>query len=495
LILCQEFKLFILLIGNNNMSNKLADIKKDFAQWYQDVLAESEFIDQSPTKGCFVLRPYCYALWENMTKVLDQKIAQTGTQNAYFPLLIPESFLKKEAKHVEGFSPELAVVTYAGGEKLEEPLVVRPTSETIIYYMFARWIKSWRDLPLKVNQWANVVRWEMRTRPFLRTTEFLWQEGHTAHATHEQAIEMAEEILQLYKNFIEDYLAIPAVDGMKSDSEKFAGGERTYCIEGLMQDGKALQMCTSHVLLQSFAAAFDIKFQDEGGVLKVPYCSSWGATTRLIGALIMTHGDQRGLVMPPKIAPIKAVIIPIYKTEEEKQKVLDQAFKLKERLCKKDFIVNIDDRDQMSPGAKFYHWEIRGVPVRIEIGPKDIEKDQVVFVNRVEEGKGGKSFVSMQNVEVAFAELLEKIQKQLFENAKKRLQENWHQADDLSSFGAALENESGFYQVGWCGDPSCEAKLKDHKATIRCLLKQKDHKTCFSCGKSSKTDVLVAKSY
>jgi prolyl-tRNA synthetase len=477
------------------MSNKLTDIKKDFALWYQDVLAQSEFVDQSPTKGCFVLRPYCYSLWENIQRILNKKIKETGTQNAYFPLLIPESFLKKEAKHVEGFSPELAVVTHAGGEKLEEPLVVRPTSETIIYYMFAKWIKSWRDLPLKVNQWANVVRWEMRTRPFLRTTEFLWQEGHTAHATHQQAVDMAEQALQLYKNFIEHYLAIPVVAGIKSDSEKFAGGERTYCIEGLMQDGKALQMCTSHVLLQSFAAAFDIKFQGEDGTLQVPFCSSWGATTRLIGAIIMTHGDQRGLVLPPRIAPIKAVIIPIYKTDQEKQIVLEKALKLKELLYKDDFEVVIDNNEQLSPGAKFYHWEIRGVPVRIEIGPKDIEKDQVVFVNRIVEGKEAKTFVSMQNVESALHELLEKIQIQLFEKAKKQLHESWHQADKLEKFGPILESDNGFYQTGWCGDPECETKLKEHKATIRCLLKQKDHESCFSCGKSSKTDVLVAKAY
>ncbi len=476
--------------------DKLADIKKDFAQWYQDVLTQSEFIDSSPVKGCFVLRPYCYALWENIKSVLDRKIAQTGTQNAYFPLFIPESFLKKEAEHVQGFSPELAVVTHAGGKKLEEPLVVRPTSETIIYYMFAKWIKSWRDLPLKINQWANIVRWEMRTRPFLRTIEFLWQEGHTAHAKHEQAVEMAEKILRLYKNFIQNYLAIPVVAGKKSESEKFAGAESTYCLESMMQDRKALQMGTTHVLLHSFSQAFDIKFQAEDGSLKTPYCSSWGVSTRLIGAIIMVHGDQNGLIMPPKIAPIKAVIVPIYKKDEEKELVLSKAKEIKEKLCKQDFIVVLDDDEQKTPGAKFYEWELKGVPVRIEIGPKDIQKDQIVLVNRAQEDKSKKkTFVNMQEVDTALKELLDQIQKQLFDRAKEKLDKNWHQADKLEKFGPIFDKENGFYQTGWCGSMDCEAKLKDFKGTIRCLLEKKEHDSCFSCGKSSKTDVLVANSY
>ncbi len=475
---------------------KLADIKKDFAQWYQDVLAESEFIDYGPTSGFFILRPYCYALWESIKTVLDEKIAQTGTQNAYFPLLIPESFLKKEAKHVEGFAPEVAVVTHAGGKKLEEPLVIRPTSETIVYHMFSKWIKSYRDLPLKINQWANVVRWELRTRPFLRTREILWQEGHTAHRTQEEAAQMAEQILKLYKDFIENYLAIPVIAGMKSESERFAGADRTYCVEGFMQDGKALQMGTTHVLAHSFSESFDIKFQDEDGEVKSPHCSSWGVSTRLIGALIMAHGDQNGLIMPPKIAPIKAVIIPIYKKEEDKAEVLKKANELKAKLCKQNFIVIIDEDEQLTPGAKFFHWELKGVPVRIEIGPKDIEKNQVVLVNRVEEDRSKKkSFIDMQNIEQALNDLLETIQKQLFEKAQKRLKDNWHQADKLEEFGPLLEKENSFYQTGWCGCEECELKLKDFKTTIRCLLKDKTHDTCFSCGKSSKTDVLVAKAY
>lgn len=476
--------------------DKLPNIKNDFAQWYQDVLTQSEFIDSSPVKGCFVLRPYCYALWENIKNVLDCKISQTGTQNAYFPIFIPESFLKKEAEHVEGFAPELAVVTHAGGKKLEEPLVVRPTSETVVYAMFAKWIKSWRDLPLKINQWANVVRWEMRTRPFLRTVEFLWQEGHTAYPTQDGAVKDAQTMLEIYKDFIQNYLAIPVVSGLKTDSEKFAGAYETYCLESMMQDGKALQMGTTHVLLQSFSESFGIKYQDKDGNLQTPHCSSWGLTTRLIGAIIMVHGDQKGLVMPPKIAPIKAVIVPIYRKEEEKEAVLNKARELKDKLCKKDFIVVLDDDDQKTPGSKFYEWELKGVPVRIEIGPKDIEKDQAVFVNRIEEDKSKrKTFISLNSVEKDLNELLDKIQKDLFDRAQSNLQNNWHKEKDLKKFGPILEKENKFYQTGWCGCADCELKLKEFKGSIRCILDTKEFDSCFSCGKSSKTDVLVAKSY
>lgn len=472
--------------------NKLADINKDFAQWYQDVLTESEFVDQSPTKGCFVLRPYCYALWENMTQILDKKIKRTGTKNAYFPLLIPESFLKKEAEHVEGFSPELAVVTHAGGKKLEENLVVRPTSETIIYYMFSKWIKSYRDLPLKINQWANVVRWEMRTRPFLRTTEFLWQEGHTAHKTEEEAEQMAKQILELYKDFVENYLAIPVIMGEKSESERFAGAAHTYCIESLMQDGKALQMGTTHVLSHSFPASFDIKFQDEDGQLKVPYCSSWGVSTRMIGGLIMTHGDQNGLVMPPKIAPIQVIIVPIYKTDDQKDLVLNKAKEIEANLLNKNIRVELDIREQLTPGAKFYEWEIRGVPLRMEIGPKDIEKEHVVFVDRVEKNK---TFVNFKDIENQIDSILLSIQDLMFKKAQKRLQENWHQVDKLEEFAQKMSADAGLYQTGWCGSSECEAKLKDFKGTIRCLIKEKKHNSCFCCDKLSKTDIIVAKAY
>ncbi len=476
--------------------DKLSDIKKDFSQWYQDVLIQSEFIDSSPVKGCFVLRPYCYALWENIKTVLDYEISKTGAQNAYFPLFIPESFLKKEAKHVEGFAPELAVVTHAGGKKLEEPLVIRPTSETIVYAMFAKWIKSWRDLPLKINQWANVVRWELRTRPFLRTVEFLWQEGHTAFAKEDEAINNAEQMLKIYKDFIQDYLAIPVITGLKTDTEKFAGAQKTYCLESMMQDGKALQMGTTHVLLKSFSESFGIKFQAEDGSMQSPRCSSWGLTTRLIGAVVMVHGDQKGLVMPPKIAPIKAVIIPIYRKEEEKDVVLNKARELKDKLCKKDFIVTIDENDKKTPGSKFYEWELKGVPVRIEIGPKDIEKKQVVLVDRTEIDRAKrKSFVSIDNVDVSLNNLLDNIQKDLFKKAEDKLKNHWHKEEKLKTFGPALEKNNGFYQSGWCGNTRCESKLKEFKGTIRCVLDKKDFDSCFSCGEISKTDVLIAKSY
>ena len=475
---------------------KLADINLDFAQWYQDVLSEAELVDTSPVKGCFVLRPYSYSLWENIKKELDKQIKETVTQNAYFPLLIPESFLKKEAKHVEGFAPELAVVTHAGGKKLEESLVIRPTSETMVYYMFSRWIKSWRDLPLKINQWANVVRWEMRTRAFLRTTEFLWQEGHTAHLTQDEAVKFSKSILEMYKKFVEEYLAIPVIAGEKSESERFAGADNTFTIEGLMQDGKALQMGTSHVLAHSFSKSFDIKFQDKDGKMNSPYCTSWGVTTRLIGALIMTHGDQNGIIMPPKIAPIQTVIIPIYRNDNDKKLVLDKVQELKTTLLNKNISVFVDDDEQSSPGAKFFKWETKGVPVRIEIGPKDIEKNSVVLVNRVEQDRAKKkSFVSIDNIGQEVVTLLETIQKQLFDRAKKRIETSWHKAEKLEEFAAKLEKANGLYQVGWCGCAECEAKLKQYKGSIRCLLDTKEVKTCFSCGKSSKTDVLVAKAY
>ncbi|MFC1894894.1 proline--tRNA ligase [Candidatus Dependentiae bacterium] len=477
--------------------SKLANIKNDFTQWYQDVILQAELIDSSPTKGCYVLRPYGYSLWENIQKIIDKKIKQTGTQNAYFPLLIPESFLKKEAKHIEGFSPELAVVTHAGGKKLEEPLIVRPTSETIIYYMFSRWIKSWRDLPLKVNQWANVVRWEKRPRAFLRSIEFLWQEGHTAHISQKEATKMAKTALSLYKDFVENYLAIPVVSGIKSENERFAGADATYTLEVMMQDAKALQMCTSHVLSHSFSSAFDIKFQDEDGKVKSPYCSSWGITSRVIGAMVMVHGDQNGLIIPPKIAPIQVVIIPIYRTEDEKIKVLDKANYIKDNLFNSNIRVVIDDDDQKTPGAKFYSWELKGVPIRIEIGPKDIEKNHFVLVNRAENDKSKKkTFVEFDQVNKKIEWLLVKIQEQLFIDAKNKLKENWHKADKLENFGPKLEENNGFYQTGWCGSLECEEELKSFKGSIRCLLEErKDLDYCFSCSKSSKTDVLVAKAY
>ena len=478
------------------MMKKLADIRQNFADWYQDVIFEAELVDTSPTKGCYVLRPYGFAIWENIRTILDKKIKETGTQNAYFPLLIPESFINKEKKHVEGFSPELAVVTHAGGQKLEEAYVVRPTSETIIYHMFSRWIKSWRDLPLKLNQWANVVRWEMRHRAFLRSIEFLWQEGHTAHATHEESVEMATTALALYKDILENYYAIPVVSGIKTETERFAGAERTYTLEALMPDGRALQMCTSHVLAHSFPESFEVKFQDKDGTIRVPYCSSWGFTTRTIGALVMMHGDQYGIVMPPKLAPIQVVIVPIYKCDSEKTAIFEKAEVLKQELSQHGYSVVFDRDEQTSPGAKFYAWELKGVPIRLEIGPKDLEKQQVVLVNRAETDKTKKkAVVPFSQVSQGIGNLLEAIHNQLYTKAAERMNIQWYQAEKLQEFGQRLDANNGFYQVGWCGKAECEEALKNYKGTIRCLIEEKCHSSCFNCNTPSKTDVLVAKAY
>jgi len=475
---------------------KLTDIKKDFPQWYQDVIYQAELVDSSPTPGCFVICPYGYAIWEEIQKNLDARIKKLGAKNAYFPLLIPESFLKKEAEHVEGFAPEVAVVTHAGGKKLEEPFVIRPTSETMMYHMFAKWITSWRDLPLKINQWANVVRWEMRPRAFLRTREFLWHEGHTVHATQEEAVKMAEQEIAMYKEFTEKVLAIPVVIGVKSKSERFAGADETYCIEALMQDGKALQFGTAHLLAHSFPKSFGLEFQDKDGEVKVPYCTSFGVATRMIGGIVMSHGDENGLIIPPNVAPIQVVIIPIFRKDEEKEKVLNAANSLFEKLEKLGLRVQIDLDETKTPGAKFFHWEVRGVPVRIEIGPKDIEKNTAVLVNRAEpERAKKKQFVAMDQVETETTKLLEEIQKQLFARAKKRMEDNWYQEEKIETIGKKLDSQPGFYQTGWCGSAECEATLKPFKGTIRCLLKEQKHKTCFACEKESKTDVLVAKSY
>lgn len=475
---------------------KLPDINQNFAEWYQEVIYQAGMVDQSPVKGSYVLMPYGYAIWENLQAVLDKKIKETGTQNAYFPLFIPESFLKKEADHVEGFAPELAVVTHAGGQKLDEPLVVRPTSETMIYYMFSRWIKSWRDLPFKINQWANVVRWEMRPRAFLRTTEFLWQEGHTAHATQDEAVAMAIQALEMYKSVLEEYLSIPVISGIKSENEKFAGAHCTYTNEGLMPDGKALQMCTSHVLNQSFSSSFDIKFQDIDGQVKNPFCSSWGFTTRVIGALVMMHGDQNGLVIPPKIAPIQVVIIPIFKAEAEKDLVLQKVEEVRQLLVAGGIRVNVDSDETKTPGAKFYDWELKGVPVRLEIGPKDIQKNQAVLVNRIEQDKAKKKlFVSLDEIVTSTEELMRNIQQQLLENARHNLKSKYFKADKLKDFGLQLDSGNGMFEVGWCGSDECEAELKTYKATIRCRLNEKKHESCFCCSKSSIFDIVVAKAY
>ncbi len=473
------------------MSKKLSDIQTNFPEWYLDVVYTAELADHSPVRGFMVIRPYGYALWENIRDILDKKIKDTGHQNAYFPLLIPKSFLEKEAKHVEGFAPELAIVTHAGGKELDEPLVVRPTSETIIHYMFAQWIKSWRDLPLKINQWANVVRWEMRTRPFLRTTEFLWQEGHTAHETAQEAEDEAQLMLNEYYDVICNYLAIPAVKGRKSESEKFAGADTTYTIEALMQDGKALQMCTSHIISRNFSKAFGITYQTREGGVEHPYLTSWGATTRFIGAAVMVHGDQKGLVLPPKVAPIQVVIIPIFKTEEDKKELLDVVQRVALRL--KTFArVFIDADEQTRPGEKFYTWELKGVPLRVEIGPRDVKNGTVVLADRL---GIAKETVMLDSIIEAVQGRLEIVQQKMFERAQATLKSQWHTGTKVAEFGNTLEQDGGFWQTGWCRSPECEVALKTYKATIRCLLNEAQLPQCFACDKASSSDILVAKSY
>lgn len=448
--------------------------------------------DQSPVRGTMIVRPYGYAIWERIKSRLDTRIKETGHENMLFPLLIPESFLKKEAEHVEGFAPELAVVTYAGGKKLEEPLVVRPTSETIIHYMFSKWINSWRDLPLKINQWANVVRWELRPRPFLRTTEFFWQEGHTAHATRDEAYKEVMQMLGEYVSLAQDYLAIPVIAGRKTDSEKFPGADITMTFEAVMQDGKALQMGTSHLLSQTFAQSFNITFQDQNKEQIHPWLTSWGTTTRLIGAVVMTHGDQNGLVLPPKIAPKQVVIIPIMKKNTDNKVILDAAQKIKTELGEK-VRCHVDDREYKTPGAKFYEWELKGVPIRIELGSRDLEKKQAIVAIRF---NGDKKVLPLESVVQEIQVLLEVIQKSMFENAHKRLKSMWQKGAKLIEFGPTLEKENGIYQTGWCGKDTCEQQLKKYKAFTRCLIeKESFFDECFNCSEPNKGDVLVAKAY
>lgn len=471
--------------------NKLPDINQDFSAWYNDVVYQAELADQAPVRGCIVIRPYGTALWENIKETLDKRIKETGHQNAIFPLLIPESFLKKEAQHVEGFSPELAVVTFAGGKELEEPLVVRPTSETIIHYMFAQWLKSWRDLPIKVNQWANVVRWEMRTRPFLRTSEFHWQEGHTAHETLEEAETEVLTMLNVYVVLAEEHLAIPVVTGRKSKGEQFPGAEKTFTFEGLMPDGKALQMGTSHLISQSFAHAFNMQFQSREGKLEYPFLTSWGVTTRLIGALVMTHGDAKGLVLPPRVAPIQVVIVPIL-VGKETEAVIKKARELAQELKNAGLRVVVDDDAHKTPGAKFYAWELKGVPVRLELGPRDLSNNVVMMADRLD---GNKKSVEFNAVVIEVNNTLEYMQKELLERARKRRESQWYHVAKLSDIIKNIDSKPGFYQTGWCQTPACEMALKEHKVTIRCLLEAKTFETCYNCDKPSVVDVLIAKSY
>ena len=450
------------------MVEKITPMSEDFNEWYTDIIQQAQLADYSPVKGTMVIRPYGYSLWEGVQAYLDKKFKETGHENAYFPLFIPNSFIQKEAEHVEGFSPELATVTHAGGKELEEPLVVRPTSETIINHMFAKWIKSHRDLPMLVNQWANVVRWEMRTRLFLRTSEFLWQEGHTAHKTQEEATSEALQMLDIYAEFAENAAGVSVVKGIKSANERFAGATTTYSIEAMMKDKKALQAGTSHELGQNFSKAFEIQYSDENNELQHPFQTSWGVSTRLIGMIIMAHGDDKGLQLPPKLAPTQSVLIPIIPNEDSKSVVLETVNKLHEEL-RESYRMKIDDRDNISPGFKFNEWELKGVPLRIEIGPKDIEKNSVVFSRR--DGVDGKNSISINEVSDKLKDNLDDIQSNLLETSKNFRKDNTIHVDSKAELIDTLNSTPGFVTCYWDENTSDEIEIKDlTKATLRCYL-------------------------
>jgi prolyl-tRNA synthetase len=470
---------------------------EDFSAWYNDVIMRARLADYSPVRGCMVIRPHGYRIWELMQQSLDGMFKETGHKNAYFPLLIPQSFLAKEAEHVEGFAPQTAVVTQGGGKELEEPLVIRPTSETIIYAMLAKWVQSYRDLPVLLNQWANIVRWEMRTRLFLRTTEFLWQEGHTAHATKQEAEEETLLILDLYRRFMEEWMALPVVTGVKTDSEKFAGAVRTYACEGLMQDNKALQAGTSHFLGQNFAKAFDTQFQTQDGQLEYVWSTSWGVSTRLVGGLIMAHSDDVGLVCPPRLAPVQVVIVPIWKNDAEKGEVLAAANGHLEALCAAKLRVELDDREGMKPGAKFYEWEGLGVPVRLEVGPRDVKKDQAMLARRT----GGKTPVATAGLLDAVSGALDGIQDALLDAARARREENSLRGVGREQLIELMDGPGGFAYGGYCGDEDCEEAIKQEtKATIRALPDEEFRSNpapanCVWCGKKAVTEAVWARAY
>jgi prolyl-tRNA synthetase len=466
---------------------------QDFSRWYLDVVRRAEMADYSPVKGFMVIRPYGYAIWEFIQQALDKRIKQTGHVNAYFPLLIPETLLHKEAEHVEGFAPQVAYVTHGGGEELAERLVVRPTSEAIIGTMYAKWIQSWRDLPILINQWANIVRWEKVTRPFLRTTEFLWQEGHTAHETESEAEEETLAILDLYAETVETELAVPVKKGRKSESEKFAGALRTYSIEALMGDGRALQAGTSHNLGQNFAKAFDITFQARDKSVQHVWGTSWGMTTRLVGAVVMTHGDDNGLVLPPRVAPYQAVIVPIGR-DDWRQTVLPKARELQERLLGAGLRVTLDDRDER-PGWKFSEWELRGVPLRIEIGPKDIEKSTVRIARR---DTREKIDVSIDGLPDHVTRLLDEVQRNLFQRALAFRDEHTQRVSTYDEFKAVMEGRPGFVVAPWCGSADCEAQIKaDTQATIRNMPLDAKPVTgqCIRCDRPAQAEAWFAKAY
>jgi prolyl-tRNA synthetase len=475
---------------------KLPSRSEDFSEWYNQLVLRAELADYAPVRGCMIVRPYGWALWENITAQLDRRFKATGHVNAAFPLLIPQSFISKEQSHVAGFSPELAVVTHGGGEKLEEPLVIRPTSETIIGHAYAKWIQSYRDLPVLINQWNSVVRWELRTKLFLRTLEFFWQEGHTAHATLDEAEAETRQMLDIYTDFAVNEAAVPVIPGRKSPSERFAGADRTYSIEAMMGDGKALQAGTSHNLGQNFAKAFEIRYLDQAGTLQHCWTTSWGLSTRFIGAIIMVHGDDQGLVLPPRLAPHQVVIVPIFRSDEEKALVFETAKKISEQLVKAEVRVKVDEREGQSPGFKFNDWEMRGVPLRMEIGPKDVAKGSVVLARRDRPGKEGKSFVSQDGIVSAVKQLLAEIQKALLDRARAFREAHTSAPKNFDEFRQAVE--TGFAQSFWCGDSKCEEQIKEvTKATLRCLPIAQPGGTgpCIFCGQPSQESAIFGKAY
>jgi prolyl-tRNA synthetase len=470
---------------------------QDFAAWYQDIVLHGDMAEPAEiVKGCMVIKPNGYAVWEVLQRELDDRIKATGHQNVYFPLLIPQSFLQKEAEHVEGFSPELAVVTIAGGKKLEEPYVIRPTSETIIGHFFAKWIQSYRDLPMLLNQWANIIRWELRTRMFLRTTEFLWQEGHTAHSSHEEALEEVLRMLGVYADVAENVMAMPVIQGQKTSTEKFAGAVRTYSIETMMQNGLALQSGTSHDLGQNFGRAFDVKFQTKEGQLDYVWQTSWGVTTRLIGGLIMTHSDDKGLVLPPKVAPVKSVLVPIYRKDDEKAQVLETAHRIAA-----DIGAKVDNREGPSPGAKFFHWERRGVPLVLELGPRDVASGNIVLKRR---DTGAKEVLPQSEIAPRIPTTLAQMQSDLYAAAKQRLKSNTVLANSIGEVESILADVSAekgggkFVMVHLKDDPVCDARLKEFKATVRCIPLVDEYDgpgKCILTGEPVDRRVVIAKSY
>jgi len=475
---------------------KLPTRAEDFSEWYNQLVLKADLADYAPVRGCMVVKPYGWALWENITAALDKEFKATGHVNAAFPTLIPMSFFEKEKAHVEGFAPELAVVTHGGGEKLEEPLVVRPTSETIIGYMYSKWIKSWRDLPILIVQWGSVLRWEMRTKLFLRTTEFYWHEGHTAHTTKDEALEEMYRILDIYADFAVNEAALPVIKGTKSETERFAGAQITTSIEGMMQDKRALQTGTSHYFGQNFAKAFEIQYLDNNNTLQFCETTSWAISTRIVGAIIMTHGDDQGLVLPPRLAPIQAVIVPIYKNDAEKTKVMEVADRVFKELKAAEVRLKMDDRDNVSSGFKFNDWEMRGVPVRVEIGPKDVEKGSVALARRDRPGKQGKSFVQQAGLASTVSQLLSEIQDALLKRATEFRDANIHDPKDYDELKKVVADGWAFSY--WCESGECEAKVKqDTKATTRNIpIDQADQEgTCIVCGKKAARKVYFARTY